>query len=136
MQLNLHRNHHQYAVKGYDQRGICINDNYFQHSLIVAADQLYTDWPVTGLEQLSLELLQPVIDSKPEILLIGTGAQQQLPDVNLLQALLQHGIVAEFMHTAAACRTFNVLLDEQRDVMAALIWQADNPADSAARHYA
>jgi uncharacterized protein len=136
MQLNLHQNRIQNAIKACDQHGINIDDSVYQCSLLVGRDSLHTDWPVTTMEQLDLSLLQPVIDARPEILLIGTGRQQQLPDVNLLQALLQHNIVAEFMHTAAACRTFNILLDEERDVMAALIWQADTPSDSVAPHCA
>jgi len=134
MQLNLHQNRVRNAIKACDEHGIHIDDAIYQCSLLVGPDSLQNEWPVTALEQLNLSLLQPVIDARPEILLIGTGRQQQLPDVNLLQALLQHNVVAEFMHTAAACKTFNILLDEERDVMAALIWQADTPSDSAAPH--
>ncbi len=136
MQLNLHRNQHHNAITACDHSGITINKTVYRCSLIVAADSLHTPWPVVELQQLTLELLQPVLAARPDILLIGTGARQQLPDLALQQALLQHGIVAEFMHTRAACRTFNILLDEQRRVMAALIWPAGNPSDPAAHHCA
>lgn len=132
MQLDFQQNHHRNAITACDRHGISINDAVFQSSLIVGPEQLHSDWPVTALEQIDLALLQPVLDARPEILLIGTGTRQQLPDIGLLQALLEHEIVAEFMHTAAACRTFNILLDEQRDVMAALIWQADSSSDPVA----
>lgn len=125
MQLNLHQNRHRNAITACDGRGIAVDQQVYAHSLIIGPETLHSNWPVSALEQITLASLQPVLDARPEILLIGTGARQQLPDVQLLQALLEHGVVAEFMHTAAACRTFNVLLDEQREVMAALIWQAD-----------
>ncbi len=122
MQLNLHQNQHQNAINSCDQHGITVQDVCYQASLIVGTNSLHTNWPVHSLDQVSLENLQPVLDAAPGILLIGTGTHQELPVLPLMQALLQRNIVPEFMHTAAACRTFNVLLSEDRDVMAALIW--------------
>lgn len=57
----------------------------------------------------------------PEILLLGTGTAIRHPGPALLRALEARGIVLDVMDTGAACRTYNVLLSEERRVGAALI---------------
>jgi uncharacterized protein len=125
MQLNLHRDDHGHAVRACDEDGMLIGDTRHRHSLLVGIDTLITDWPVPSLDALAMAQLSAVIEQQPEILLIGTGQRPALPRLDLQRQLLEHGITAEFMPTDAACRTFNVLLGEQRRVMAALIWDRD-----------
>ena len=61
------------------------------------------------------------LDLKPEILLFGTGNQQQFPDIGVLTDIMRAGTAIEVMQTEAACRTFNVLISENRSVVAALL---------------
>lgn len=69
---------------------------------------------------LALEDLAAALELEPEIILIGTGEDASLPDVELMSALAERGIGLEFMTTPAACRTYNVLVHEQRRVVVAL----------------
>jgi uncharacterized protein len=79
-------------------------------------------WAVGALAQVSPETLRPVIEHGGiEILLLGCGRRMQLVPPALRQALRQAGIVLEIMDTGAACRTYNVLLSEERRVAAALL---------------
>ncbi|OEJ68883.1 Mth938-like domain-containing protein [Magnetovibrio blakemorei] len=73
--------------------------------------------------EITLDALEPVIHliNKPEILIIGCGSTFELPDEALRAALKAHGIALEWMDTAAACRTYNVLALEERSVAAALV---------------
>ena len=64
--------------------------------------------------------MQQALELEPEILLIGTGTGYMLSDMRLIGELAHSGIGAEIMDTAAACRTYNVLVHEQRAVVAAL----------------
>jgi len=80
-------------------------------------------WAVTSLEEITLESLGAVIAKSAEIdiLIVGCGVDfQPIPDA-LKEGLKEHGIVLEWMDTGAACRTFNVLLVEERPVAAALL---------------
>ncbi len=72
---------------------------------------------------ITLESFKPVIEhpSKPEILVVGCGESFTLPPDELRVAMQDHGVVLEWMDTAAACRTYNVLAIEERAVAAALI---------------
>jgi uncharacterized protein len=56
-----------------------------------------------------------------EVVLLGTGRQQRFPSMQLMAALSRKGIGLEPMDTAAACRTYNVLMSEDRRVAAALL---------------
>lgn len=79
------------------------------------------DWPVDSVEQLGVDHLQAILDAPPEVLLIGTGTVQQFPDRAVWRHLRSQGLGVEIMDTAAACRTYNLIMAEGRDVAAALI---------------
>ncbi|HSC16586.1 MAG TPA: MTH938/NDUFAF3 family protein, partial [Gammaproteobacteria bacterium] len=68
--------------------------------------------------------LEPALALDPTIIVLGTGTEHLLPDVELMAAVAARSVGLEIMSTPAACRTFNVLLGEQRRVVAALF----NPA--------
>ena len=74
-------------------------------------------------EGLSLEALTPILEAEepPELILFGTGAQMQMLDRNIKAALDKQNIGYDVMDTGAACRTFNILLQEERRVAALLI---------------
>ncbi len=57
----------------------------------------------------------------PEIVLLGTGETQRFPDTAVLGAILARGIGVEVMANGAACRTYNVLVSEDRKVAVALV---------------
>jgi uncharacterized protein len=89
-------------------------------SFILAPDQLQ-DWPISSMEQLSAEHLAPLLALQPEVLLLGTGRQHQFPDVSLLAPLHEANIGYEVMDSQAACRTYNLLRGEGRQVVAGII---------------
>jgi uncharacterized protein len=80
-------------------------------------------WDVTEPDELSLDHLRPIMAAlaPPAFLLLGTGERQVFPPFEVRRAFLDAGIGLEPMDTGAACRTFNVLLAEERPVAAALI---------------
>lgn len=79
-------------------------------------------WEVTGMEMLTEAALAPVLEvGGVEILVVGSGEQQAFFPPELRQALRERGISVECMDTGAACRTFNILMSEDRKVAAALL---------------
>jgi uncharacterized protein len=80
--------------------------------------------PWTALEDAAVtsDSLQPVVDhGGVQILLLGLGSRMGIVSRELRASLRQSGIVIEAMDTGAACRTYNMLLAEERRVAAALI---------------
>ncbi len=90
-------------------------------SLAVAAERLLEGWAAGGIGALRPEETAVLLDWKPEIVLLGSGASFRFPDPAALAPLFQAGVGVEVMDTKAACRTYNILLAEGRRVVAALV---------------
>jgi uncharacterized protein len=96
--------------------------NEIIHShVIISQDKVLPDWQPAAIDQLSIADFQPALDLNPDIILFGTGRVQQFPSVTFMTEILQMGVAIEVMQTDAACRTFNVLIGENRLVVAALL---------------
>jgi uncharacterized protein len=109
-----------HLVRAYEPGRIRVGDRWLPGNVIVSADQLIEDWRAAAPSELALADLEPALALQPEIVLIGTGAEVLLPDVDLMAALGARAVGLEIMSTPAACRTFNVLVHERRRVVAAL----------------
>ena len=90
-------------------------------SVVVAGDRVQEGWAAAGVDGLAAGETAALVDWKPEILLLGTGAKFRFPDPSALAPLYRAGVGVEVMDTRAACRTYNILLAEGRRVVAALI---------------
>jgi len=91
------------------------------HSLILTNDQLINDWAPACFAELQTDHMAPILALEPELVILGTGATHQFPAPEIVQALYQANIGFEIMDTAAACRTFNILVSEGRHVVVALM---------------
>ncbi|CAG4882983.1 conserved protein of unknown function [Georgfuchsia toluolica] len=120
MKLHAERPQGQYAITAYGPGFATINQQTYRSSLIVGHDRLLPDWPVAKLEDLLSEHLLG-LDQGCDVVLLGTGARQRFPQPSILRFLFEKGIGVEVMDTAAACRTYNILLTEGRAAVAALI---------------
>ncbi|HEX7080895.1 MAG TPA: MTH938/NDUFAF3 family protein [Gammaproteobacteria bacterium] len=108
------------VIRAWEPGRVRIGQAWFEGHLVVAADRIITGWTVASPADVGLAALQPALDLDPEIVLLGTGAEILLPDTGLMAALAARSVGLEIMSTPAACRTFNVLLHEERRVVAAL----------------
>ena len=78
-------------------------------------------WSIDGLGALTPETLLALAEPRPEVILLGTGARLQFPPASFSRPLLQAGIGLETMDSVAACRTYNILMAEGRQVLLALV---------------
>lgn len=110
-----------HQVRGYVPGQLRVNDQTHTASVILTATALIEPWrPVSAADITSADL-EPLLGLAPEVVLLGTGAGQRFPAPEVLRILYEQRIGVEVMDTAAACRTFNVLVAEGRAVAAALI---------------
>ena len=119
--LNLDENNASYQIRAFKPGIIKINEQIFTQSIIIAPNQLIENWAPQTINELTAESLTPVIALKPDILLIGTGATLTFLSIEIYGDLINLGIGVEIMDTSAACRTYNALSAENRNVIAALI---------------
>ena len=108
-------------VKGLEAGEIKINGTSFRGPVIVSSSTVEAGPSVTTAGQLTPADAVAVLALQPEVVLLGTGARQEFPAPEFSAAFLRKGVGIEVMDTGAAARTFNVLVAEQRRVVALLI---------------
>jgi uncharacterized protein len=147
MQVNLDSDIHSYTIRAYQPGEIALTIppardampqtlpdertprplevETISGSFVVSPRHLLRDWAPTAIDELQAEHLEVIIELQPELVLLGTGAQLTFPDQQILVDLHRQRIGVEVMDTAAACRTYNILMTEGRFVVAGLM----NPTD-------
>ncbi|TNC99626.1 MAG: hypothetical protein FD121_122 [Gallionellaceae bacterium] len=119
--LHLQTNTNQKLFTGHGADYIAINGQRFQQPMVVTADGVRSDWAPTDFDSLTSADFDYFLQMKPEVLLLGTGAKQRFARPELFSGLIRAGISIEFMDTPAACRTYNILVAEDRKVVAAVL---------------
>lgn len=109
------------TVRQIEQGRIIIGNEELTDNVILFRDEIHRDWKPADVDNPTSQDLEDLIREKPEVIVFGTGWKTQLPPRELVFALARRGIGFEMMDTPAACRTFNVLVSEDRDVAAVLI---------------
>jgi uncharacterized protein len=106
---------------GYGAGYVEVNRRRYSASLVVSGERIIVDWPAESVDALSADHLAAILELKPEIAILGSGAMFRFPEPARLAPLHAARIGIEVMDTQAACRTYNILLGEGRNVVAALI---------------
>jgi uncharacterized protein len=107
-------------IRGYAAGAVRIGERLVSAPCIVAADTLITEWEAPSATELTASHLGPVFALNPQVVLLGTGAVQRFPDAQVREAFASRGIGLEPMDFRAACRTYNILVQEERRVVALL----------------
>lgn len=121
MKLHLENADDHYLITGYDQGWVEINRQRYSHNLILLPNQLLPDWDASSFESITSAHFERIVSFKPDVVLLGTGIRHQFIHPKLTTALAKAGISLECMTTHAACRTYNILMTEGRNVAAALL---------------
>lgn len=108
-------------IRAYAEGVIEVNDQAYSRSLIISNTLLVPDWDVRHIDDISHEHWLQLVEPDPEVILIGTGETLVFPHPSTYAPVIQRGIGVEFMDSQAACRTYNILLSEDRFVMAGII---------------
>jgi uncharacterized protein len=121
MALHQQQNYGQKEFTGHGEGFVAVNNKPYQQPIVVLAGEVRTDWPASDFASLTPAHFAYFLDLQPEVLLLGTGAKQQFARPELYRDLILAGIAVEFMDTPAACRTYNILVAEDRRVVAAVL---------------
>jgi uncharacterized protein len=111
------------AIARHGPDGVIVNGEQYTHSVVVPWSGAVTDWPVREFGQLQADHFDRLIGMRPQLVIFGSGARLRFPLPRLLAGLMAAGIGVESMDNAAACRTYNVLLSEGREVVAVLLFE-------------
>ncbi len=109
------------AILACTNEEVRLRDRVVRGSVIVTRDAVIDSWQPPAPEALTLQDFEGLLTLAPEVVLLGTGSRQHMPPHALYAAFASRGIGLEVMDNRAACRTYNVLLGEFRDVAVALM---------------
>ena len=125
MKLHLNTADGQHAITGHGEGYVAVNRQQITQPLIVMPMQLINPWPLVGTTadagKLTLADFEALLAIGPELVVFGSGRVFRFPDPRIMAAFSQRRIGFEVMDTPAACRTYNVLMSEGRNVAAALL---------------
>jgi uncharacterized protein len=121
LKLHLDQNLGKNAIVAQDQTSITVNQTQFTQGIIVPFEGPIQALGALSFDELTAEHFEQLLALKPELVLLGTGATQRFAHPRLIAKLIQQNIGVESMTTAAACRTFNILVAEDRRCFALLL---------------
>lgn len=116
-------------VNAYSDKSFTVGDTTYYGSIILTQRNIFL-WDVSTFQDLSLDSLTLIeyLNPSPESLIIGTGYKQEFIDQKILDRFHELGIEVTFMNTFSAISTFNIMLQEDRNVVLAAI--SSEPVDS------
>jgi uncharacterized protein len=120
MRLTLDADPRINLVRRYEPGLIVIGEQHITRPCIVTPQRLLQDWSASSIDELSEAQLQPLWALGAEIALMGAGERQEFPGAAIRAAFHSRGIALECMSLGAACRTYNILANEARSVLAGL----------------
>lgn len=121
MKLHLTTAENNNLITAYADDYIEVNRVRYTYSLIVAPNEIISPWTDAAFADLNDADLAAALSLKPEVVLLGTGSKHLFLHPKHYQSLSSQGIPLECMTTAAACRTYNILMSEGRTVAAILM---------------
>jgi uncharacterized protein len=108
-------------IRRYGADFITLGEEDIRASCIVSATTLTRDWPPRSIEDLGVEHLASLFELAPEVVVLATGPRQKFPRAALRAEFATRRIGLEVMEIGAACRTYNVMVGEERKVLAAIL---------------
>lgn len=109
------------TITAYDDRGIEVNAVRIEHSFIVQPQSAPIAWDVNNVDTLTSDDFKQIDALHPDVVILGTGRRQRFIHPSLIQRLTAQRIGVECMDNHAACRTYNILMAEGRQVVLAVI---------------
>jgi uncharacterized protein len=119
LHLDSNTNHKLFTEHGAGY--VAVNGQKYLGPVVVMPEAVRTDWTASDFASLNESHFDYFLALKPEVLLLGTGSKQYFAHPNLYRELIRARISIEFMDTPAACRTYNILVAEDRKVVAAVL---------------
>jgi uncharacterized protein len=121
MKLQLSEGGTEPHFTGYGDGYVTVSGQRYEHPLLVIPGRAVEHWNVTSFETLTAIDFDVLLAMKPEIIVFGSGATLRFPRPEIIRPLAEAGVGLEVMDTRAACRTYNILLSEDRKVLAAIL---------------
>ena len=122
MKFTLENNAQVNVVRAYSRTQLRVGDTTLSGSCIIAPDRLIGDWDPQRFEDLTVAHLEPIFALAPQVVLLATGERQRFAPASVRAAFAERGLGLEVMDLGAACRTYNILVQEERRAVAGIFF--------------
>jgi uncharacterized protein len=109
------------TISGYGPGWVSVNGEKLKHSLVIGSKGQRLDWKVSRFEDLTPAHFAQLATLDAELVIFGSGTRLRFPPPAWLQPLMAQRVGLETMDSQAACRTYNILAGEGRNVVVALV---------------
>lgn len=107
-------------IISYSDDSFTLKNKLIKSNIVISKDKLIENWSIDSYKNLAMQHMDSIISWQPEIILLGTGNESGFQNFELLSYITSKQIGLEIMNTGAACRSYNLLIDEGRNVVACL----------------
>lgn len=121
MKIQRDENTGAFTINSFEPGHIVVNKQSYHNSVVLSRDQFFSDWEPQNVTELDPEHFSRILELQPEVILLGTGSNIVFPELAILAPIHRAKIGVEIMDSSAACRTFNLLAAEDRNVVAAVL---------------
>lgn len=121
MKLSLSDESQANIITAYAQGNFTVRGQVFSGSHIFWPEKAPLAWELADIADLNQQSFNQLLCEDTEAIILGTGKSLLFPDDKWLEQIYSHSIGIEIMDTPAACRTYNILVSEGRQIVAALI---------------
>lgn len=121
MELNLEEPRSNFTVRRVESESVVVGAQTLHHSFVLTPSRLIEGWPASRVEEIDAQLVEQLFGLEPEVVLLGSGNEQQFAPPEVQASLLRRGIGLECMDNAACARTYNLLANEGRRVVAVFL---------------
>ena len=121
MKFHLIKSDNKNLITGYGLNWVEVNQERHQTSLIITPNQLLLEWPVKTIKDIKENSFEAIESLNIEIILLGTGNTQEHLEPKILEYFSKKNMAVECMNNQSACRTYNILANEERKVLLALM---------------
>jgi len=109
------------TIARHDGARVWVGTQAYEGSVVVPWSGAVQPWPPNRFDELTADHFEMLLRHDAELVIFGSGARLRFPKPGLMRALIERRVGFESMDTGAACRTYNVLVSEGRNVVAALL---------------
>jgi uncharacterized protein len=121
MKLHVTQTPGENIFTAYGDGYVSVNHQRFEHPVVVSPAHAVEPWQPSSFDALTPADFESILQLRPEIVILGTGDRLRFPKPDLTRALAAGAVGFEVMDTKAACRTYNILAAEGRQVVAAVL---------------
>tara|TARA_R110000868_G_scaffold14120_2_gene65960 strand:- start:194 stop:565 length:372 start_codon:yes stop_codon:yes gene_type:complete len=111
----------KFKINSCENNKITINNENYSKSLIITKDDLSSDWEINDINKITQKDIELLSKSSPELFIIGTGDISIYPNKEVLSLLYNSKTPFEIMSSPSACRTYNLLISDNRHIAVGLI---------------